>query len=56
VKSVDCRKVCLRQTVRGPGPIETVCKLGLVVAVAFLNVTSPNGCPDQESASCKEGL
>ena len=49
-------KGCLLQTVRGPGLIEAVCKLGLVVAVAFLNVTSPNGSPDHESASCKEGL
>jgi len=49
-------KGCLRQTVRGPGPKETVCKLGLGRRSRVLECTSPNGCPDRESVPCKGGL
>jgi hypothetical protein len=47
----------LRATDRNPSwserrPLES---LSLVVA-RELRITSPDGCPDRESASCKEGL
>jgi hypothetical protein len=48
---VVCDRPCADLVLKRP-----CVSLAWVVAVAFLNVTSPNGCPDRESVSCKGGL